>query len=76
MTSHRMVGPVAETRKPFMEQVAREMEQVAEYRARVPQGLRMLYAPVREELRQVEQILCDELRSDHPFVEEAGRTAH
>lgn len=71
--SQRMVGPVAEPRKPFMEQVTREMEQVAEYRARVPQGLRMLYAPVREELQQVEQILCDELRSDHPFVDRLAR---
>jgi octaprenyl-diphosphate synthase len=56
-----------------MEQVVKEMEQVAEYRARVPQGLQLLYAPVRKELEQVEQLLRDELRSDYPFVDRLAR---
>ena len=62
-----------------MEQVAKEMERVAasvptaDWRATIPQGLQMLYAPVREELDQVEQILRDELRSDHPFVDRLAR---
>ena len=56
-----------------MEQVVKEMEQVAAYRARVPQGLQLLYAPVRKELEQVEQILRDELRSDYPFVDRLAR---
>ncbi|MHC4179247.1 MAG: polyprenyl synthetase family protein [Planctomycetota bacterium] len=56
-----------------MGQLVKEMERVAEYRARVPEGLRLMYAPVRDELEQVEQILRDELRSDHPFVDRLAR---
>jgi octaprenyl-diphosphate synthase len=45
------------------------MKQAAEDRARSPQILPPLYAPVREELDEVEQILRRELRNDHPFVD-------
>lgn len=34
-----------------------------------PQRLRDLYLPIREEIEQVEEILREELRSDHPFVD-------
>jgi octaprenyl-diphosphate synthase len=56
-----------------MEQVAKEMEPAAEAGSQVPEGLRRLYAPVLEELEQVEQILHDELRSCHPFVDRLAR---
>ncbi len=56
-----------------MEQVAKEMDPVAEYRARVPRGLRTLYAPVREELDRVEEILRAELCSTHAFVDRLAR---
>jgi len=38
-----------------------------------PQRLRELYWPIRDEIEQVEQILREELRSDHPFVERLVR---
>ena len=34
-----------------------------------PYALPDLYAPVQEELDQVEHLLGEELRSDHPFVD-------
>jgi len=34
-----------------------------------PQRLRDLYFPIRDEIEEVEEILRDELRSDHPFVD-------
>jgi len=46
------------------------MKQLAEDRAKVPQVLRTLYAPIRAELDRVEEILREELRSDHPFVDQ------
>ncbi len=36
----------------------------------MPDILRTLYVPVAAELEQVENILLDELRSDHPFVDQ------
>ena len=45
------------------------MKQLAEQRAEATDILRRLYAPVRAELDNVEEILRDELRSDHPFVD-------
>jgi octaprenyl-diphosphate synthase len=56
-----------------MEQVLKDVQRAAEYRATVPQELRALYAPVRQELDQVEQILRDELRSDQPFVDRLAK---
>jgi octaprenyl-diphosphate synthase len=56
-----------------MDQVAKEMELVAGYRREVPQVLRILYAPVREQLDQVEQMLREELRSRHRFVDRLAR---
>jgi octaprenyl-diphosphate synthase len=38
-----------------------------------PSILQALYAPVATELEQVEQLLRQELRSDHPFVDELVR---
>lgn len=38
-----------------------------------PERLRELYAPIREELDEVEAMLRDELRSDHPFVDRLVR---
>jgi len=35
--------------------------------------LKTLYAPIENEMREMEQILCDELRSDHPYVDELVR---
>ncbi len=32
--------------------------------------LKTLYAPIQQEMRDVEQILCEELRSKHPYVDE------
>ena len=34
-----------------------------------PERMSELYLPIREEIEQVEDILRDELRSDHPFVD-------
>ncbi|MGA2063685.1 MAG: polyprenyl synthetase family protein [Thermoguttaceae bacterium] len=45
------------------------MKQAAEDQPRSPQTLPSLYAPVREGLDQVEQILRQKLRNDHPFVD-------
>lgn len=38
--------------------------------ATVPDTLRTLYVPIAKELEQVENLLHDELRSDHPFVDQ------
>ena len=38
-----------------------------------PQPLQVLYAPIAEELAEVEAILKSELRSNHPFVDELVR---
>ncbi len=45
------------------------MKQMVMDRAPSTEALRRLYAPIRAELDQVEEILRDELRSDHPFVD-------
>ena len=39
-------------------------------RPSVPDTLRTLYVPIAEELEQVENLLHEELRSDHPFVDQ------
>jgi octaprenyl-diphosphate synthase len=46
------------------------MKQSIMGQATAPDVLRTLYAPVAAELEQVESILVDELRSDHPFVDQ------
>ena len=46
------------------------MKQSIIAQATVPDVLRAIYAPVAAELEQVESILLDELRSDHPFVDQ------
>jgi octaprenyl-diphosphate synthase len=45
------------------------MKQSIKGQATVPDILRTLYVPIAAELEQVENILHDELRSDHPFVD-------
>jgi octaprenyl-diphosphate synthase len=45
------------------------MDQVAGDRTKAPEVLKELYAPVRDELDQVEEVLREELRSDYPFVD-------
>jgi len=44
------------------------MKQLADDRARAPEALRFFYAPIRQELDQVEEILGKEIDSNHPFV--------
>jgi octaprenyl-diphosphate synthase len=46
------------------------MKQSIKGQATVPDILRTLYVPIAAELEQVENILHDELRSDHPFVDQ------
>jgi octaprenyl-diphosphate synthase len=46
------------------------MDQTAKQRAMVPDNLRALYAPVGEELDEVENLLRRELSSDNPFVDQ------
>jgi octaprenyl-diphosphate synthase len=46
------------------------MDQTAEQRVIVPDNLRALYAPVGEELDEVENVLRRELSSDNPFVDQ------
>ncbi|MGA2798963.1 MAG: polyprenyl synthetase family protein [Thermoguttaceae bacterium] len=46
------------------------MKQSIKGQATVPDILRALYVPIAGELEQVENILYDELRSDHPFVDQ------
>ncbi len=46
---------------------------VAKDRARVPDALRTLYAPVRKELDEVEEVLRKELHSDYPFVDRLAK---
>ena len=38
-----------------------------------PKDLRSLYAPIREDLKQVERILRSEIASDYPFVDRLAR---
>lgn len=45
------------------------MNQAAEDRARAPETLPSLYAPIQEGLAQVEEVFREELRSDYPFVD-------
>jgi octaprenyl-diphosphate synthase len=45
------------------------MKQLIKDQATVPDTLRTLYIPIAKELEQVENLLHDELRSDHPFVD-------
>jgi len=49
------------------------MDQLVKDRAKFPEVLRMLYAPIRKELDQVEEILRRELHSDYPFVDRLAR---
>ena len=49
------------------------MSQTIEKRDAAPQELRTLYAVVREELVQVDELLRTELTSEYPFVEELAR---
>ncbi len=49
------------------------MRQLAEDWAMAPDALRALYAPVREELEQTEEVLRRELRSDYPFVDRLAK---
>jgi len=49
------------------------MKQLAADRAKVPTLLESLYAPVRKELDDVEELLRRELRSDHAFVDRLAR---
>jgi octaprenyl-diphosphate synthase len=46
------------------------MEQTRFAPATVPASLRAIYAPVVEQLAQVEDLLREELTSDHPFVDQ------
>src|SRR5947207_15312351 len=46
---------------------------VAAPKAAAPLELQALYAPIAEELAQVEAVLKAELRSDYPFVDELVR---
>jgi len=46
------------------------MKQVIKDQASVPDTLRTLYVPIAKELEHVENLLHEELRSDHPFVEQ------
>jgi octaprenyl-diphosphate synthase len=52
-----------------MEQVAKDAPHGTQHRLRLPEQLRMLYAPVGKQLERVERTLCDELHSNHPFVD-------
>ena len=49
------------------------MKQTVKVPQVVPDALKTLYAPVREELDQVEEVLRKELRSDYPFVDRLAR---
>jgi octaprenyl-diphosphate synthase len=49
------------------------MKQTTEDRARIPEALHTLYAPIRTELDQVERILREELRSEYPFVDQLAK---
>ncbi len=49
------------------------MKQLAADRAAVPEVLSELYAPIRKELDQVEELLRSELRSDYPFVDRLAK---
>jgi octaprenyl-diphosphate synthase len=46
------------------------MKQIIKTEATAPDKLRRLYVPIAAELEDVENILHDELRSDHPFVDQ------
>ncbi len=46
------------------------MEQTLFAPATVPASLRTIYAPITAQLAQVEDLLREELRSDHPFVDQ------
>jgi octaprenyl-diphosphate synthase len=46
------------------------MKQTSKGQATVPDTLRTLYVPIAKELEQVENLLHDELRSEHPFVDQ------
>jgi len=49
------------------------MKQVAIKRACASQTLQTLYAPIRRELDQVEEVLYRELTSDYPFVDQLAK---
>jgi octaprenyl-diphosphate synthase len=46
------------------------MEQTILREMKAPDALRTLYVPIAKELEQVENLLHQELRSDHPFVDQ------
>lgn len=50
------------------------MKQAVNDRPGVSETLRTLYAPIRERLDRVEEVLRAELRSDHPFVDQLAST--
>src|SRR3954463_4445662 len=49
------------------------VQPAAAHKPAAPLELQALYAPIREELSHVEQLLKAELRSDYPFVDELVR---
>jgi len=49
------------------------MKQLTTDLERIPQALDALYAPIRKELDEVEDLLQEELRSDYPFVDRLAR---
>lgn len=49
------------------------MKQTVNVPQAVPDVLQALYAPVRDELDEVEEVLRKELRSDYPFVDRLAR---
>lgn len=49
------------------------MDQLARDRATVRADMTVLYAPIQEHLRQIEAILEEALRSEHPFVDRLAR---
>jgi len=49
------------------------MKQSAKDPVTAPEALKILYAPIRDDLDRVEEILQEELRSDYPFVDRLAR---
>ncbi len=46
------------------------MDQMLKQQRPVPETLQALYAPIGGDLQQIEDLLREELRSDHPFVDQ------
>ncbi len=49
------------------------VSQTVNHNGATSEALGLLYAPIQEELAEVERILREELRSDHPYVDELVR---